>query len=165
MNGGTIKFVRLSNRRTIELSDYRTVGLSTHRTVGLSIGSLAYSAVLTKERNRSRFTDTICPICRANIVGNPQPIALHPSGMISWTPLKRARTYNVICCGFHDAFSANRSNHHNLDRVHVYDKALATWRIHWNVTMTTITSCIAWATLLGSVGLVFSEAIDLSSAI
>jgi hypothetical protein len=26
MNDGTIKFVGLSNRRTIELSDYRTVG-------------------------------------------------------------------------------------------------------------------------------------------
>jgi hypothetical protein len=33
MNGGTIKFVGLSNRRTIELSDYRTVGLSNRRTI------------------------------------------------------------------------------------------------------------------------------------
>jgi hypothetical protein len=33
MNGRTIKFVRLSNRRTIELSDYRTVRLSYRRTI------------------------------------------------------------------------------------------------------------------------------------
>jgi len=33
MNGGTIKFVGLSNRRTIELSDYRTVGPSNRRTI------------------------------------------------------------------------------------------------------------------------------------
>ena len=33
MNGGTIKFVRLSNRRTIELLDYRTVGPSNRRTI------------------------------------------------------------------------------------------------------------------------------------
>jgi hypothetical protein len=35
MNGRTIKFVGLSNRRTIELSDYRTraVGLSNRRTI------------------------------------------------------------------------------------------------------------------------------------
>ena len=36
MNGGTIKFVGLSNRRTIELSDYRTVGPSNRRTIELS---------------------------------------------------------------------------------------------------------------------------------
>jgi len=33
MNGGTIKFVGLSNRRTVELSDYRTIGLSNRRTI------------------------------------------------------------------------------------------------------------------------------------
>ena len=43
MNGRTIKFVGLSNCRTIEPSDYRTracrtIELSDYRTVGLSIG-------------------------------------------------------------------------------------------------------------------------------
>ena len=37
MNGRTIKFVGLSNRRTIELSDYRTVGLSNRRTIELGL--------------------------------------------------------------------------------------------------------------------------------
>jgi hypothetical protein len=37
MNGSTIKFVGLSNRRTIELSDYRTVGPSNRRTIELGL--------------------------------------------------------------------------------------------------------------------------------
>ena len=37
MNSRTIKFVGLSNRRTIELSDYRTVGLSNRRTIELGL--------------------------------------------------------------------------------------------------------------------------------
>jgi len=37
MNGRTIKFVGLSNRRTIELSDYRTVGPSNRRTIELGL--------------------------------------------------------------------------------------------------------------------------------
>jgi hypothetical protein len=97
-----------------------------------------------------QFTDTICPICRAGIVGNPQPIALHPSEMLSWILLLRARTHSVICYGLHDHFSAIRSNHHNLDQVHVYDKALVTWRIHWKVAMTTITRTYVVVALFGN---------------
>ena len=37
MNSRTIKFVGLSNRRTIELSDYRTVGPSNRRTIELGL--------------------------------------------------------------------------------------------------------------------------------
>jgi hypothetical protein len=77
MNSRTIKFVGLSNRRTIELSDYRTVGpsnrrtielgLSDYRTVGLSnrrtIEPSDYRSVPTQ--NRSNFVqDFLFRSCR-----------------------------------------------------------------------------------------------------
>ena len=55
----------------------------------------------SRNRTEVQFPDTICPICRAGIVGNPQPFTLHPSGMISWIILLRARTYSVTCYSFH----------------------------------------------------------------
>jgi hypothetical protein len=60
-------------------------------------------------------------ICRAGIVGNPQPIPLHPSGMISWIPLLReydtvARADNYLA-EYRMLFSRRRGNERDIFEI------------------------------------------------